>query len=72
MLLKMTVKNANEAYVLNDSVREQGLSINGDYSWRYIPAMNDYFGATVLTPATVEFEFQDPKWATYFQLRWAK
>ena len=71
MSLKMTVNNANEAYVYNDEVQAQGLSVNGDYSWRYTPAVNDYFGAEVLTPATVEFEFQDPRWATYFQLRWA-
>ena len=54
----------------NDQVQAQGLSVNGDYAWRYTPAVNDYFGAEVLTPATVEFDFQDKRWETYFQLRW--
>lgn len=71
MPLKITVKNANEAYVYNDEVQAQGLSVNGDYSWRYTPAVTDWLSSP-LTPATVEFEFQDPRWATYFQLRWSK
>ena len=70
MTLKITVKNSSEAFVYKDQVTDQGLYLEHDYTWRYTPAVNDYFGAKVLTPATVEFEFQDPKWATYFQLRW--
>lgn len=71
MSLKITVKNANEAYAYNDAVQAQGLSVNGDYSWRYTPAVNNWLGDEVITPATVEFDFQDKQWATYFQLRWA-
>lgn len=72
MSLKITVKNANEAYVYNDEVQAQGLSVNGDYSWRYTPAVNSWLGDEVITPATVEFEFVNPQWATYFQLRWSQ
>lgn len=71
MSIKMIVKNANEAYVYNDQVHAQGLSVNGDYSWRYTPAVNNWLGDEVITPATVEFDFQDKQWETYFQLRWA-
>ena len=70
MPLKIVVKNSSEAFTYKDQVTDQGLYIEHDYTWRYTPAVNDYFGATVLTPATVEFEFDDAKWATYFQLRW--
>ena len=71
MGLKIIVKNSTEAFVYKDQVVDQGLYIEHDYTWRYTPAVNDYFGAEVLTPATVEFEFIDAKWETYFQLKWA-
>lgn len=71
MPLKIVVKNSSEAFTYKDQVTDQGLYLGHDYTWRYTPAVNDYFGAEQLTPATVEFEFADPKWATYFQLRWA-
>lgn len=70
MPLKITVRDSNEAFGLKMEVDRHGLRPDAGYTWRYTPAVNDYFGATVLTPATVEFEFQDPQWATYFQLRW--
>lgn len=70
MSIKVTVKTANEAYVFNDAVQAKGLSVDGDYSWRYTPAVNSWLG-DVEVPATVEFEFADPRWATYFQLRWS-
>ena len=72
MGLKFTVKNASEAFVYKDHVTEQGLYIEHDYTWKYTPAVNNWLGDEVLTPATVEFEFKDPKWETYFQLRWAR
>lgn len=72
MSLKIAVKNSSEAFLYKDQVTDQGLHLEHDYTWRYTPSVNDYFGAEVLTPATVEFEFRDPKWATYFQLRWCK
>ena len=70
MFLKIIVKNSSEAFVYKDQVTDQGLYIDYDYNWKYTPAVNSWLGDEVLTPATVEFEFRDPKWATYFQLRW--
>ena len=72
MGLKITVKNSSEAFTYKDQVTDQGLYIEHDYTWRYTPAVNNWLGDELLTPATVEFEFEDPAWETYFQLRWAK
>jgi hypothetical protein len=69
MGIKVIVKNAVEAMDLKAEVQEiHGLN---HFRWRYTPPVNDWFGAEIVTPATVEFDFDDPKWETYFQLKWA-
>lgn len=70
MTLKIIVKDSSEAFGLKMEVDRHGLRPGAGYTWRYTPAVNDYFGAEQLIPPTVEFEFDDTKWATYFQLRW--
>lgn len=72
MDLKIIVKNSSEAFLYKDQVSEQGLYIEHDYTWRYTPAIKDWFGAEIIMPATVEFDFVDERWTTYFQLKWAK
>jgi hypothetical protein len=72
MGLKITVKTAHEAFLYNDQIGDQGLQRDLDYTWRYTPAVNTWLGDDVITPATVEFDFRDEAWATYFQLKWAK
>jgi hypothetical protein len=72
MSLKIVVKAAHEAFLFNDQINDQGLKRDLDYTWRYTPAVNSWLGDETITPATVEFKFQDIKWETYFQLKWAK
>lgn len=72
MGLKITVKTAHEAFLYNDQITDQGLRRDLDYTWRFTPAVNTWLGDETITPATVEFDFEDEAWATYFQLRWAK
>ena len=67
-MIKMVIKNSVEALDLKAQV-EQVCGLNR-FRWRYTPAVNDYFGAEQLTPGTAEFEFDDSKWETYFQLKW--
>ena len=71
MGLKITVKTAGEAFAFNDQIRDQGLKRDRDYTWRFTPAVNTWLGDDVITPATVEFNFQDEAWTTYFQLKWS-
>jgi len=72
MGLKITVKTAHEAFLYNDQITDQGLRRDLDYTWRFTPAVNTWLGDDVITPATVEFDFKDEQWATYFQLKWTK
>ena len=72
MGLKIIVKAAHEAFLYNDQVGDQGLRRGDDYTWRYTPQVNNWLGDEIITPGTVEFDFKDEQWATYFQLKWAK
>ena len=72
MGLKIIVKTAHEAFLYNDQIGDQGLRCDEDYTWRFTPTVNTGLGDNVITPATVEFDFKDKAWATYFQLKWAK
>ena len=69
MGLKITVNNYNTVWLLKDQVDAQGLKTDQDYTWRYTPAVTDWLSSP-LTPATVEFDFKDKQWETYFKLRW--
>ena len=71
MKIKMMVKNSNEAYGYKMEVDRHGLRPDAGYTWCYTPAVVEYYGE-VTEEAHVDFEFDDPKWATYFQLKWQK
>jgi len=71
MGLKITVNNYNQVWIYKEQVDAQGLEVDQDYTWRYTPAVTDWLSAPI-APATVEFDFKDQQWETYFQLRWAK
>ena len=72
MGLKITVKTAHEAFLYHDQIVDQGLQRCEDYTWRFTPGVNTWLGDETITPPTVEFDFRDEAWATYFQLKWAK
>jgi hypothetical protein len=72
MGLKIIVKTAHEAFLYNDQIGNQGLHCDLDYTWRFTPAVNTWLGDETITPATVEFDFKDEQWETYFQLKWTK
>jgi hypothetical protein len=72
MGLKIVVRAAHEAFLYNDQIRDQGLHRDVDYTWRYTPQVNNWLGDEIITPGTVEFDFKDRQWETYFQLKWAK
>jgi hypothetical protein len=72
MKVKMIVKTAHEAYLFKDQITVEGLRSNYDYTWRYTPPVNNWLGDETVTPGTVEFDFKDSRWATYFQLKWAQ
>jgi hypothetical protein len=72
MKLTVPVRNAADALVLKEQVELEGLRTGIDYRWRYTPPVNNWVGDETITPGTVEFNFENAQWATYFQLKWAK
>ena len=70
MGLTVIVRNAVDALDLKAQV--ETMCARSDFTWRFTPAVNTWLGDDVTTQATVEFNFKDQQWETYFQLRWAK
>jgi hypothetical protein len=69
-MIVVSVQNAQQALDLKEQVEE--FCAKEDFTWRYIPQVNNWLGDEVITARTVEFEFKDEQMATYFQLRWAR
>jgi hypothetical protein len=66
--------NAVQALELRDQLTGAGLIMDRDFEWEYRQAeydLNDSL-APAVTPRQVIFRFQDPKLATYYQLKWAQ
>jgi hypothetical protein len=70
MGLTIIVRNAVEAMDLKAQV-QQVCGLN-TFTWKFTPVVNNWLGDEVITPASVEFEFTDARWETYFQLKWTK
>ena len=70
MTLKVVVKSSVEAFGLKMEVDRYGLRPGAGYTWRYTPKVIVWLDNNTIVPATAEFEFDDAKWATYFQLKW--
>lgn len=66
--------SAVQALELRDQLTDAGLVMDRDFEWEYRQAeydLNVLFGDAV-TPRQVEFRFQDPMMATYYQLKWSR
>ena len=59
-----------EALSLKSQLEAAGLRINQDFEWAWHPRRWD--NMTGDTAGFVEFVFQDPALATFYQLKWAK
>ena len=69
MKITVFVKDSSEAYGLKMEIDRHGLRPDHGYTWKFNPAVIEFYGEVAI-PAQVEFDFDDPKWATYFQLKW--
>ena len=69
MKIIMKVKDTGEAFGYKMEVDRHGIRPGAGYTWKFNPAVIEYYGE-VTEEAYVEFEFDDPKWATYFELKW--
>lgn len=70
MNLIIPVRNAGQALELIDQAKSHGLIIDQDFSWQFVPNKYDGYDLLSNTQPIVEIVFEDPKWATYFQLKW--
>ena len=67
----VTVRNVSplDAVDMKFQLLRAGLVMDDDFTWRYVPLKWDSF--TGLTGIRyVEFEFQDPALATFYQIKW--
>ena len=64
--------NAVRALELRDQLLDAGLVQDQDFEWAYQQAEYDNFSYDAVVPRHVMFRFQDPRLATYYQLKWAQ
>lgn len=78
MKLVVWLNSTSQLFEYVGQINSAGLVKDQDYTWSYVPVTNPFLGNHSPTwlgqeedvPQHVEFEFEDEKWATYFQLRW--
>jgi hypothetical protein len=70
--MKILNVTAIQALELRDQLTVAGLVQNQDFEWAYYRAEYDNFSFDAVVPRHVMFRFQDPKLATYYQLKWAQ
>jgi len=70
--VKILLVGAVLAVELRDLLTDAGLSQDRDFEWEYHQAEYDGSSFQAVMPRHVIFRFQDPKLATYYQLKWAR
>ena len=70
--LIIPVRNAAEAVSLLDQIRAHDLAVDRDFTWWWIPNRYNGYDDSTETEPRAEFEFCDPAWATYFQLKFGQ
>lgn len=71
-VVKILHVNAVTALELRDQLTDAGLVQDLDFEWEYHQAEYDGSSFQAVMPRHVVFRFQDPKLATYYQLKWAR
>jgi hypothetical protein len=68
-MIKVLVKNAQQAMDLKDRVIAHGLVLHEDFSWEYRPDPYDGYNDTLRAHPEVRFEFRDPAQETFFRIK---
>ena len=66
----LTHRRPDDILQIVKALREQGLVQDKDFNFAYSPAKYDNDGWDFVQPEQTVFTFHDPKWATWFILRW--
>lgn len=68
-MIRILVKNAQQAMDLKDRVLAHGLVLHEDFSWEYRPDYYDGYDDSSHSHPEVRFEFRDPTQETFFRIR---
>ena len=68
-MIKVLVKNAQQAMNLKDQVVAHGLILHEDFSWEYRPDPYDGYDDSLHAHPEVRFVFRDVVQETFFRMR---
>jgi hypothetical protein len=68
-MIRVLVKNAQEAMDLKDQVIAHGLILHENFSWEYRPDPYDGYDDTLHAHPEVRFVFRNPAQETFFSMR---
>ena len=68
-MIRVLVKNAQEAMDLKDQVIAHGLILHENFSWEYRPDPYDGYDDSLHAHPEVRFQFRDPTQETFFRMK---
>jgi hypothetical protein len=68
-MIRILVKNAQQAMDLKDQVVAHGLILHEDFSWEYRPDPYDGYDDSLHAHHEVRFVFDDPAQETFFRMK---
>jgi hypothetical protein len=72
VMIRILVKNAQQAMDLKDQVLAHGLTLHEDFSWEYRPDPYDGYDDSLHAHPEARFIFVNTAQETFFQLKWAQ
>lgn len=70
-MLIVPVKNAADAMSYLDTLRSEGLVVDQDFRWSYMPSEYDGWDDSTHTQPCVEITFTNESLESFYRLRWA-
>ena len=68
-MIRVLVKNAQEAMELKEKVLAAGLILHEDFTWEYRPDPYDGYDGSSHAHPEARFIFRDPAQETFFRMR---
>ena len=68
-MIRVLVKNAQQAMDLKDQLIAHGLILHEDFTWEYQPNLYDVYHDSLHVHPEVRFVFRDPAQETFFRIK---
>jgi len=68
-MIRVLVKNAQQAVDLKDQILDAGLVLHEDFSWEYLPDPYDGYNDSLHAHPEARFTFRDPAQETFFRMK---